>query len=132
MPNYKTGGTWTAIPAAALWSTYHGTYHVEYPAPTALTLAGLPCAAFGLPSIRIAAPLMADTGMAFWRAFFATTSQLYANISIEGLDIRTGLAGKWAGQLKWPVFSSVSWGSTAAKTMYRDVRIEIINCEVTA
>lgn len=129
---YKSGGTWFDIPAAALASTYGGTYHVEYPPPTVAAVDGTPCGATGKPRILIVAKQMSDTGMGFWRAFFATTDDVYVAVSIEAWDSRAGALVKWAGKLKWPTFSSVGVGSTAAKTMYRDVQIEISECALTS
>lgn len=131
MPNYKDGGSWTAITDAALWSTYGGTYHVEYPPARDLDGYGRPCGAFGKPRIVIAASWMNGEGMAFWRGLFVSASDQYASLSIEALNPRTGDTEKWAGLLKWPTFASVSWGATAAKTIYRDVRIEVVECEAT-
>src|SRR5574343_987868 len=122
MPNYKTGGNWVAITAAALWSIYGGTYEVAYPPTTAETGLGVPCGAFGKPKIKIGAPRMDDSGMGFWRGFFSGPTAQAASISIEARNPRTGSVEKWAGQLKWPTYDSVSWGSTAAKTIYHNVR----------
>lgn len=129
---YKSGGSWFDIPAAALYSTYSGTCHVEYPPPTALGVDGAPCGATGKPRIVINAPWMTDTGMGFWRAFFASTASAYVAVSIEAWDPRAGSAVKWAGKLKWPTFGSVGVGAAAGSTVYRDVAIEIVECATTS
>jgi hypothetical protein len=130
-PNYKNAGNWIAIPEEAIWGTYHGTYEVLRPVTTEETGSGVPCGAFGKPRIRISTPRMDDAGMAFWRGFFASVDATSASISIEARDPRTGVTEKWVGLLKWPTYDSVSWGSSAAKTAYRNVRIEITECVAT-
>jgi hypothetical protein len=131
VPNYKTGGLWVAISTEALWSTYSGTYHLGYPKANEVTGLGGPCGAFGKPTIHIQTPKMNGTGMGFWQAFFASSIAQSAAISIEVLNPSTGLSEKWAGTLKRPTFASVSWGATSAKSMYRDVKMEIIECVTT-
>ena len=131
MPNYKTNGSWTAIPTAALWTTYRGTFHVEHPKATEFTGNGLPCGAFGLPRIVIHAPFMSGTGFAFWRDLFALATDLSTSIYIEALNPNTGAVEKFTGTLLRPAFDGVSWGSTADKTMYRSVAINIINVTAT-
>lgn len=129
---YKSGGDWFAIPDAALYSTYGGTYHVDYPPPTAVAVDGTPCGATGKPRIVINSAWMTDTGMGFWRAFFSTTEDTYTAVSIEAWDSRAGAWVKWAGNLKWPTFGSVGVGAAAGSTVYRDVQIEIVECATTA
>jgi hypothetical protein len=129
--NYKLDGSWTAIPTAALASTYGGTYHIAYPEATDYTGLGVPCAAWGLPSIHIAATRMSDTGFAFWRGRFVDAAALSALVSIEVWNPRNGIKEKWLGTLRRPQFSHVSVGSDAAKTIYHDVVIEIMDCELT-
>jgi hypothetical protein len=132
MPEYKTGGSWTAIPTAALWSTYGGTFHVAYPPATARNQAGAPCGAFGLPRILIHAVQMTDAGFAFWRDLFALAGDLSTTLSIEAINPNTGATEKWLGMLLRPRFSRVSWGNSAANTWYHDVDIEITECEATS
>ena len=128
--NYKTSGAWTAIPTAALYSTYAGSYHIEYPPAADMTLAGAPCGAFGKPTIVIRAPWLTDTGMDFWRDLFTTGTQ-YVAMSLEVYDARLGAVTRYAGYLMQPRFESVGWGSTASQTMYRNVEIRLTECTET-
>jgi len=128
--NYKTTGSWTAIPTAALAGTYGGSYHIEYPAAEDTTLSGLPCGAFGKPKIIIRSPLISDAGVDFWRDLFAAGA-LSASVSLEVWDDRLGAVTRYVGNLLRPKFESVGWGSTAAKTMYRNFEIVLAECVVT-
>ncbi len=130
-PNWKNGASWEAIPAAALASSYRGTMHVAYPQATEFDGNGIPCGAVGRPKIVIEAPLMTETGFAFWRGKFSTAADTYVAISIESWSPRSGTTTKWAGKLCRPTFASVGVGAATTSTMYRDVRIEIVNCEAT-
>ena len=131
MPNWKTGGSWVAIAAAACTGTYAGGWRVEYPAAADTTHDGQPCGAVGRPQIVIESTWMTDSGMAFWRAPFAGATATYAAISIEAFDARTGTWGKWLGRLHWPTFSGQGAGATAGTTIYTGVRIVISDCVST-
>ena len=37
---WKNGASWEDIPAAALYSTWAGTYHIEYPPPQEVAIDG--------------------------------------------------------------------------------------------
>lgn len=128
--NYKTTGSWTAIPTAALASSYGGTYHIEYPPATDMTLSALPCGAFGKPRIVLHMPWLTDTGYAFWSGLFAAGA-LYVAANLEVYDDRLSAVTRYAGNLQRPKFESVSWGSTAAKTVYHNVEIVLAECVVT-
>jgi hypothetical protein len=128
--NYKTSGSWTAIPTAALYSTYAGSYHIEYPPAEDVTLNGIPCGAFGKPTIVIRSPWMTDEGMDFWRDLF-TVGAHYVAMSLEVYDSRLGATTRYAGYLAQPRFESQGWGSTSGKTTYRNVEIRLTECTVT-
>lgn len=130
-PQYKTGGSWTAISDDALAGTWGGTCHVEYPEAVDRDGNGLPCGAVGKPRVVIRTPWMTDTGMGFWRAFFTLSTDTYAAISIEVFDPRTGTDVKLAGYLERPAFASVGRGAAAGSTVYRDVTISIVECAAT-
>ena len=129
---YKSGGSWFDIPDAALYGTYGGTYHIEYPPAAEIGLDGAPCAATGKPRVIITTPWLDDSGMAFWRSHFATVYDASVAFAIQAWDSRAGATVKWIGKLKQPTWASVGVGSTAAQTVYRDVRIEIVECETTS
>jgi len=125
---YYTGAAWADVPTKALYSTYRGTCHVSYPQAADFDGAGAPCGAVGRPTIIIESPWLTDEGLAFWRAFFATPTETYADIQLMLFDVRTGANNYWAGKLNWPTFASSGVGSTASRTAYRDVRILITDC----
>ena len=129
--NYHNGASWTAIPSAALASTYRGTVHVEYPRAAEYDGLGAPCGAIGRPKIIIEAPMMTDTGFAFWRDLFASATSVHATVKLEPFDERTGAVTKLQGYLERPTHGGISQGSTAAKTFYRGVRIVVSACETT-
>jgi hypothetical protein len=129
--NWKNGGSWEAITADALYSTYGGTYHVEYPPAQETAIDGTQAAATGKPRIVIEAPWMTDTGMGFWRSRLGSATARTAAISIEAWDPQSGSATKWAGTLQRPKFDGVSVGSSAGATIYRNVKIEIWECSTT-
>lgn len=131
MPYWKNGVAWEAIPASALAGTYGGTCHVEHPEARDVDGNGLPCGAVGRPQVVLTSPWMTDTGMGFWRTKFASASATYAAISVQVWDPRLGAETKYAGKLHWPTWTSVGQGSTAAKTVYRGVRIVIGELETT-
>lgn len=126
-----TTSTWTAIPDAALASTYRGTVHVEYPQATEYDGNGAPCGAIGRPRIIIEAPIMTDTGFDFWRDLFASATSTYATVKLQPFDERTGTEDKFEGYLERPTHGGISRGSTAALTFYRGVRIVVSSCEST-
>ena len=128
---WKNGASWEAISDAALYGTYGGTYHVEYPAATDVAVDGTPCGAVGKPRIIIQIPWLTDTGFDFWRDRFASTTAPSAALSIEAWDPRTGTVVKWAGILQRPTFDGISVGSSAGQTIYRNVRILVSECETT-
>lgn len=128
---WKNGASWEAILTAALASTYNGTYHLEYPPAQDTAIDGTQAAATGKPRIVIVAPLMTDTGMAFWRARFASATARTAAISIEAWDPQAGAVAKFAGVLQRPTYDSISVGASAGATIYRNVRIEIWECAAT-
>ena len=64
---WKNGATWEDIPAAALYSTWAGTYHIEYPPPQSVGIDGSRAAQTGKPRIVINAPWLTDAGFDFWR-----------------------------------------------------------------
>lgn len=127
---YKTTGSWTDIPTAALYSTYGGSYHVEYPLVEDMTLAGAPCGAFGKGVIVIRAPWMQDAGFDFWRDLISSGTQ-YAALNLEVWDQRKGAVTKYAGYLMHPTFESLSYGSSTSNTIYHNVEIRMIECAVT-
>ena len=131
-PKYKSGATWFDIPDAAIYGTHGGTWSIEYPPATEIGVDGTPCGAVGRPRIIIRTAWMQETGLAFWRAFFATVDDTYASINIEAWDSRAGATVKWAGNLRWPTWDSVGVGGTDATTIYRNVTIEINECVTTS
>ena len=130
LPNWKNGSSWEAITAAALAGTYGGTLYLAQPQATEVNGLGQPCGAFGLPEIRLSTPWMTGTGMAFWQARLG--GALYAALAMEVLNPVTAATEKYLGQLEAPTWQSISWGATAAKTIYRGVQIRITNCETTS
>jgi hypothetical protein len=130
--NWKNGGSWEAITDTAICATYGGTYHLEYPPAQEVAIDGTQAAATGKPRIIIIAPWMTDTGMGFWRDRLGSATARTAAISIEAWDPQTGTATKWAGTLQRPKFEGVSVGSSAERTIYRNVRIEIWECSATS
>jgi hypothetical protein len=127
---YKDG-TWKDIPAAALYSTWLGTYHIEYPPAQDVALDGTMAAATGKPRIVIDAPWLTDDGFDFWRDRFATAAAQTASISIECWDPRSGAKVKYAGVMQRPRYDSIGVGSSTSNTVYRNVHIEIWECDVT-
>lgn len=130
-PRWKTDGAWVEIAAAACTGSYNGGWRVVYPQATEFTGDGTPCGAIGRPEILIELPWLTDTGMAFWRAPFASATSTSASISIEAFNPRTGATEKWLGTLHWPIFSGVGQGAVAGQTQYRGVRIRITGCVAT-
>jgi hypothetical protein len=128
---WKNGASWESIPAAALYSTWAGTYHVEYPPPQAVGIDGTQAAQTGKPRIVIKAPWMTDTGFDFWRDRFGSSTAETAAISIEAWEPRTGANVKWAGVMRRPTYESIGVGSTTSNTIYRNVTIEIWECATT-
>jgi len=128
---WKNGASWENIPEAAIYSTYAGTYHIEYPPAQDVGIDGTMAAATGKPRIVIEAPWLTDSGMNFWRDRFSGATAETAAISIEAWDPRTETNTKWAGILQRPKYASVSVGSTTSSTVYRNVHIEIWECAAT-
>ena len=129
---WKNGGSWEDIPAAALYSTWAGTYHVEYPPPQDVGIDGTIAAQTGKPRIVIKAPWLSDAGFDFWRDRFGSAAAETAALSIEAFEPRTGSKVKWAGVLRRPTYESIGVGSTTTNTIYRGVVIEIWECATTA
>ena len=123
---YKTGGAWTDVPAAAHPDDEQGSIMVEYPTPTAYDGNGLPCGAIGLPRIVIRFERMIGTGMAFWYAFFSTVTM--QSVTITGLtayDPYTATWKKYTGTLERPRVGAVQPGGTAARTWHRQGEIVV-------
>lgn len=126
---WKNGTSWETVPSAALYGTYGGTLHVEYPQPEDKDGLGRPCGAVGRPRIVIETPFLTETGMAFWRARFPDTSMTWVGITVEVFDHRAGSTVRYDGLLLRPEFSGVSMSSSTK--IYRNVRIIIAECRPT-
>ena len=51
--NWKNGGSWEAIPEAAIYSTYAGTFHIEYQPTQDVGIDGTMAAANGIALPRL-------------------------------------------------------------------------------
>ena len=129
---YWTGAAWADIPDAAMAGTYGGDCRLVYPRAGERDGTGAPCGAIGLPYVIITTPRMTGTGMAHWTAKFASIAAESATYDIKIINERDASTDSMSGTLLWPIYKSVSVGSTAAKTIYHGVEIHIENCTTSS
>lgn len=124
---YKTssGGSWTDVPLSAYHGSYEGTYELIYPQPQAVTGMGRPCAAIGLPKIKLSSTLMTASGMSFWQGKFASDSSLDAEFWLTVRNARNDTWEKYTGWLLRPSYNRIQIGTGSLNTMYSDVEITI-------
>ena len=128
---WKNGATWEDIPEAALYSTWAGTYHIEYPPPQSVAIDGSQAGQTGKPRIVIKAPWLTDSGFDFWRDRFSSATAETAAISIEAWDPRSGAKSSMPGSCNVPPMTLSASASTTTNTIYRNVSIEIWECATT-
>jgi hypothetical protein len=115
------------MPSSMLSGTYDGTFYLEYPAATDHTLAGKPCAAFGLPRALIKSNMMTASGMNNWQALFIGTA-LYAPLWLDVWNPQTGTTMVASGILQRPSWQRVVGYGNSAR-FYEGVEITIINID---
>jgi len=130
---YKTSsaGSWTDMPLTAYHGTFEGSYELIYPESQFKTGLGRPCAAIGMPKIKLSSNIMTASGMNFWQSKFSSTSTLDVEFWISVRNSRNDLWEKYTGWLLRPTYNRVAIGTGSLNTMYYDVEITVDLVEST-
>ena len=113
-PKYSiNGSTWVDLPAGMLAGLYEGSFELVYPRATGYTLTGLPCAAYGLPTVEFKSTRIPRAGAACWLGLFAVGA-LWATVYLDVWSPTHDRLVNAYGHLEYPTWERVvTYGGSA-------------------
>lgn len=128
IPQYATDGvTYTNLTTNMLAGSYGGMFELVYPQPTALTLAGQPVGAFGLPTAVLRSRRMPAAGMAVWLGFFVDADDLAVPFWLDVFNPYTAGLTRVTGTLLRPRWQRAQAARNGALVTYENVEITLLD-----